>query len=204
MKNIVAVFILLFCVGVTFVYFMQNKKHQELFKLLSDLQYGYRQKMESQAFKLATLKEDMNTCYINEGYSLKANMILLEEGKEKANLAHLVKNKTLIVRLSQMNCQACIMAFTPLLQELKDCRVIFFMDYTNKRYIQEFKKSYIIGDYRFFKVEFLPIPLDTLNIPYFFLLDRNLKTECVFIPHKEMINQTEKYLEIIKNRITSK
>lgn len=54
----------------------------------------------------------------------------------------------------------------------------------------------------FFKIESSIIPLDTLNIPYFFLLDKNLKTDCTFIPHKEILSQTQKYLEIIKKKIS--
>lgn len=202
-KDFVIIFAILCCIGVTFLCFLQNKKQSKLFKALTDLQYDYECKQGSEAFKLATLKEDMNTCYINEGETLNNNMLLLENGKEKSSLSNAIKDKTLVVRLSQLNCQACIMAITPLLQKLSDERIIFLIDYTNKRYFEEFKKT-CNDNHRLFKIESLALPLDTLNIPYFFILDKDLKTDCVFVPHKEMINQTERYLEIVKKKIAIK
>ena len=169
--------------------------------MLTDLQYDSNQKHESDAFKIATLKEDINTCYANEGETLKNSMLLLENGKEKIHLSDVIKDKTLVIRLSQQNCQACITVITPLLQKLSNERVIFLIDYTNKRYFEEFKKTCNVS-HRLFKIESSIIPLDTLNIPYFFLLDKNLKTDCTFIPHKEILSQTQKYLEIIKKKIS--
>lgn len=202
MKNIVIIGVVLCFIGSTYFYFMQNKKQQKSLKVLTDLQYDYNQKQESEAFKLATLKEDMNVCYANEGEALKNSMVLLENGKEKTNLSDVIKDKTLAIRLSQLNCQACIMAIIPLIQKLKNERVIFLIDYTNKRYFEELKKT-CNANHRLFKIECLDISLDTLNIPYFFLLDKNLKTDCTFIPHKEMISQIEKYLEIIKRKVSN-
>lgn len=202
MKNIVIIFAVICCIGTTSLYLMQIKKQLKLLKVLADLQYDYKQKHDSDAFKIATLKEDMNTCYADEGETLN-NMTLLENGKDRTYLSDVIKDKTLIIRLSQLNCQACIMAITPLLHKLNNERVIFLIDYSNKRYFKEFKKT-CNANHRLFKIDSLPISLDTLNIPYFFLLDKNLKTDCVFVPHKEMLEQTEKYIEIIKKRITIK
>lgn len=202
MKNIVIIFAVICCVGATSLYLLQIKKQQKLLKVLADLQYDYNQKHDSEAFKIATLKEDMNTCYANEGETL-SNVTLLENGIDKINLSDVIEDKTLIIRLSQLNCQACIMAITPLLHKLKNERVIFLMDYTNKRYFKEFKKT-CNDNHRLFKIDSLLTSLDTLNIPYFFLLDKSLKTDCAFVPHKEMLGQTEKYLEIIKKRIAIK
>lgn len=202
-KNIVLIVAVLCCIGTTYLYLAQNKKQLKLLKVLNDLQYDYKQKQESQAFQLATLREDMNTCYANESETLKSNMLLLENGKNKINLSDVIKDKTLIVRLSQQNCQACIMAITPLLQKLSNERVIYLIDYTNKRYLEELKKT-CNANYRLFKTESLVLSLDTLNIPYFFLLDKEMRTDCVFIPHKEMIIQMEKYLKIIEKKMIIK
>lgn len=76
MKNIVIIASVLCCIGTTCLYFMQNKKQQKLLKVLTDLQYDSNQKHESDAFKIATLKEDINTCYANEGETLKNSMLL--------------------------------------------------------------------------------------------------------------------------------
>ena len=116
MKNIVLIVAVLCCIGTTCLYLTQDNKQIRLLEVLNDLQYDYKQKQESQAFQLATLREDMNTRYANESETLKSNMLLLENGKNKINLSDVIKDKTLIVRLSQQNCQACIMAITPLLQ----------------------------------------------------------------------------------------
>lgn len=114
MKNIVLIVAVLCCIGTTCLYLTQDNKQIRLLEVLNDLQYDYKQKQESQAFQLATLREDMNTRYANESETLKSNMLLLENGKNKINLSDVIKDKTLIVRLSQQNCQACIMAITPL------------------------------------------------------------------------------------------
>lgn len=160
MKNIVLIVAVLCCIGTTCLYLTQDNKQIRLLEVLNDLQYDYKQKQESQAFQLATLREDMNTRYANESETLKSNMLLLENGKNKINLSDVIKDKTLIVRLSQQNCQACIMVITPLLQKLSNERVIYLIDYTNKRYLEELKKT-CNADYRLFKTESLVLSLDT-------------------------------------------
>ena len=101
MKNIVLIVAVLCCIGTTCLYLTQDNKQIRLLEVLNDLQYDYKQKQESQAFQLATLREDMNTRYANESETLKSNMLLLENGKNKINLSDVIKDKTLIVRLSQ-------------------------------------------------------------------------------------------------------
>lgn len=202
MKNIVIVFAILCCIGTTYFCLAQIKKQQKLIKVLADFQYEYSEKQDSKDFKLATLKEDMITCYTNEGEMLNDSIVLFEDGTEKVFLFNVIDNKTLIIRLSQLNCQVCVVAFMPLLHKLSHKKIFFLIDYTNKRYFDEFKKT-CNANHRFFKIESLPTSLDTLNIPYFFLLDKNLKMDCVFVPHKEMIEQTEKYLEIVNNKIAN-
>lgn len=201
MKIIISsILIVLLCIGGTYLYFTQEKKRQELLKSVEGLKYDYQLETGSKDFALSTMKEDMNMCYQNEGKMLDPQMRIYENGKEMNRLSDVIQEKTLVVRFSQLNCQACITALTPLLKKLKGKRVIFLADYTNKRYLKEFQKAYNT-DHRFFKIEALPIPMEELNVPYFFLLDKKLEIDCIFIPHKEMLDQVEKYLEVIKDKI---
>lgn len=193
--------VLLCCILMMFLYYVQHGKQQKLLKVLTDLQYDYEQKEGSEAFMLSILKEDMRTCYMSDGETVDGSSLLLDEHKEKVFLSDIIKGKTLVMRLSQQNCQACIMAMMPIVQKLDQERVVFLVDYTNRRYFEEFKKT-CNASHRVFKTESLSIPLDSLNIPYFFLLDKDLKMDYTFIPHKEMIDQTGKYLEIVKRKIT--
>ena len=48
---------------------------------------------------------------------------------------------------------------------------------------------------QFFKISSLPIQVDSLDIPYLFVLDKEFKINHLFIPNIDMLNQTVRYLE---------
>jgi len=64
-------------------------------------------------------------------------------------------------------------------------------------YLEKAEASEDTPDFRCFKTEAsFHLPIDDLNIPYLFVTDKNLLVSNLFIPHKEMLEQTELYLSI--------
>lgn len=202
MKNSLAIIIglVLLCTVGTTLYIAQRKQQDKLQTVLSDLKYEYERKEGGKDFALATLKEDMRLCYRNEGVTFSPDLQLYENGKTVQKLSSILQEKTLVIRVSQLHCQACLSVIIPMLEKLENKNVMYWMDYTNKRYMEEFKKNCNV-QHRFFKISSLPLSIEELNVPFMFLLDKDMKTDCVFIPHKELPKQIKEYLEIVKDRI---
>lgn len=199
-KNKIIVLFILVCLLGAYQYNLQMKKQYKLQEMIEELKEYYHSEKEINDFVLSTLKEDIKLCFQNEGLILNSQTPLIEDGKGTHMMVDIIKNKTLVIRFSQLNCQACIEAIKPLLKGLKTKQVVVFADYTNKRFLKEFKKG-LNESWRLFNVKLLNIPMDDLNIPYFFVLDEEMRLSHVFIPHKEMLSHVEEYLEIIEQHL---
>lgn len=198
MKSRMIALLILICLLGTYQYYAQMQKQCELQKTINELQESYHSESNNKDFTLSVLKEDMKICLQNEGLVLDPNIPINENGDVEHALSDIVKDKTLIIRLSQFNCQVCIETIKPMLEKINVKNVVFLVTYTNKRFLKELKKGIDQENWRFFKVNSLNIPIESLNVPYFFVLDEKLSLNYVFIPHKEMLEMIEKYLEIVE------
>lgn len=124
---------------------------------------------------------------------------------DKNNTIHLSKIKpkgvTLVFRYSILGCTTCIdeaiLKVKDFLSQNPDIKIITLATYTLpsdlrkfKRLNKEFKQIY--------HVESLDLPIEESGVPYFFLLDDEMKISNTFIIRKEFSDLTLEYLNIIK------
>lgn len=202
MKQLI-IFILLVAVLISWIYHYRviEKQQDGHAREIETLEKEYFEKTEKTDFALFTLKEDMRVCMQNEGLRIDEKVTVSDEKQKTVLLQQVFPKKTLVVRISQANCQVCIEAVMPLLKESGIQQIVILGDYTNKRFLRKMKELHEI-DFRCFKTgESFHLPIDDLNIPYLFVTDKSLLVSNLFIPHKEMLEQTELYLSIIPERL---
>lgn len=197
------IFILLVAVLISWIYHYKvvEKQHVDYSREMETLEKKYYEKTEKNDFALFTLKEDMRVCMQNEGLRIGEKLMVSDEKQEAVLLQQVFQKNTLVVRISQANCQVCVEAVMPLLKKSGIQQIVILGDYTNKRFFRKMKELHEV-DFRCFKTEeSFHLPIDDLNIPYLFATDKNLLVSNLFIPHKEMLEQTELYLSIISERL---
>lgn len=139
----------------------------------------------------------------NDGLSLLPGTTIYDsETDMPIRLQDFLTCKPLIVRISQANCMACLDAILPLLDKLSHRPIILLADFSNKRFLKKIKENHNIN-YPCYRIKTVfPIPIEELSVPYMFITDKDLQIECLYIPHKEMLDEAKKSLEIITNRLS--
>lgn len=64
-------------------------------------------------------------CMQNEGLRIGEKLMVPDEKQEAALLQQVFQKKTLVVRISQANCQVCVEAVMPLLKNPEYNRLLF-------------------------------------------------------------------------------
>jgi hypothetical protein len=126
----------------------------------------------------------------------------MDENGVKSNIHDIIKNdnQTLIVRLSEYNCQSCVRS---LIENIKKTfsendlkKVIFLLDYKDVVNINFFKRITKIE--KTYKLNGQITPSDQLNVPYLFCLTKDGIVNKVFIPQE---GPNEKLTKIYLNYI---
>lgn len=113
------------------------------------------------------------------------------------------ERNTLIFRYTELGCSPCIDEQLEILnkfqQESKQSIVILSY-YRNIRNLGMLMRSHklTIPVYNF-QLNLLPFQIDSLNIPYFFVLNQNHTCSHFFIPEKNYSELTESYLQSLIN-----
>ena len=137
----------------------------------------------SQKDQITHLKESLESLnYSTEMQLLIGNLnintkLINEEGQSQPlNLIQNLEEDVLIVRYGRINCSTCINTYIRLLKEIlpdsivKD-RTLFLAKYSNFQELGQFKRLHGVESKIFRKDENLT-PLDSMNVPYFFLLNK--------------------------------
>ena len=135
----------------------------------------------------------------NEGRRMQLDDIVCEDGNKFYCLKDVIHSECIVVRLSQNNCSPCINALMTILQKQNMHNTIFFVNYENEQFLDDLKKYKVQS--RFFKAGLLPLPIDSLNIPYCFVVDKALNIDNIFIPNKDVLDQTIQYFEVMNRRL---
>lgn len=194
MKQVVLYFLLMLLSFFGFYqYLSYRRKSHKLLNIAKGQEINYRQQIEKRERIIYLMRENLDIQIQNEGRSLDSNLIVNGDDGRSYFLKDIIQDNYLVVRLGEMNCQPCVNALMTMLHERKMHRMIFLIDYENERFMNDMKKYQ--PQSRFFKRGLLPIPIDSLNIPYLFVLDKDLNINHLFIPDKGMLKQTVQYLE---------
>lgn len=129
---------------------------------------------------------------------------IINENKDTISISNLLTTKKLIYRFSELHCDSCIINEFENLKNLlisnemdvKDVLIISY--YQNPRNLSIFKRINRLQDFEIYNLENNSLgdfEIDDMLIPYFFMLDKNLKIGNTFIPIKQANKRTDNYLK---------
>lgn len=118
----------------------------------------------------------------------------------------------LIFDLGNINCTKCLKSkldqeislFKQFLQNIDTDKVLILSNYGEIYDIETFLRLHQIDNISIYnkKTEMLALPLESLDIPFMFLLYENHKTSNVFIPDPNLPKLTQQYLEFVKTKLS--
>lgn len=132
---------------------------------------------------------------------LNPNILLYNKGGDSIKLSKLERNDyTLVFRYTTQNCSTCVQRILDKMLEFKkehaNVDILLLTNYRtqadkifSKRIYKEFPAIYSAFT--------LGLPLEDDVVPYFFILDNDLRVIDTFIPEKELPELTQRYLEKI-------
>jgi hypothetical protein len=152
-------------------------------------------------FYLGKVRRSM---FIKNNFFIKGETILggavMKNSKDSIIYFKDIKKNTLIVKYSELNCKVCIDSMISVIKEFekKNINVIYIADYRIKRYLYLFKRINKISN-EIYRTDFKS-SIDTLNVPYVYVIENDLIQKSIYIPKKENMMEFRDYL----NEITKK
>jgi hypothetical protein len=149
-----------------------------------------------------TLVEERFALIKNIGYSLSDSLYLLNLKNRQIRIdSILTEEMYFVLFFSAEYCSDCVnYSLTEIKKFLLDVsanKVLIFAAKYQIRDLFVFSKSYHF-ETQFYSIESLNLPIEQLNEPFMFLLDKELNPSCFFVPRKEIHEQTEAYLRRIR------
>lgn len=119
-----------------------------------------------------------------------ADVELIDENGDNFQLSDILNKKTLIIRYSHLSCTQCVDSIFSIINSIafSDCLVL--AEYDNPQSLGAFFRTNQ-PEYPIFNCRQNVIPFDTLNTPYAFITDSNLRISSFFIPAKEDMEYTK-------------
>lgn len=194
--TIYLIIILLIGINLFSLFYWQgsNKKHQKEYVSLAN-------KINELFYENTLLKED--AMLSKQGcLSLNPQLILYTEKGDSISLSQVrKKNKTLVLRYSSFSCTPCVDSAIELIkkfiEENPDIDVLLIGTYGTTQELRRFKRTNNLLT-QVYHINLLRLPIEKENIPYLFILDNDMKVIDTFIPRKELLEQTARYLIHIK------
>ena len=131
---------------------------------------------------------------------------LLEACNEKGDtlvINNIILKPVLVLRYSELNCQSCV---DDLLTEIKEdgifnaTNTLLLAYYSEPAYLYQFKRMNRL-ELPVFSIQHTGLPPDTLNLPYFFLMNSKLQISNVFIPEEGDTDAIAAYLAFAAKRL---
>ena len=114
----------------------------------------------------------------------------------------------MVFYFSETNCWDCIEAALNQIKNIPDSiklnNYLILCNYSNVRYFQAFIKDIDLKVPIYNNEEKLNIPLENMDVPFFFIINSDLHCKQVFIPIKEIENYTANYLQAMNKKYWSK
>jgi hypothetical protein len=139
----------------------------------------------------------------SEGYTLSSETIIRDEDDQLLTFNDIFDNDefVLVYRFSEMHCDICIvqhlMMFKELSSKINLKKLVLLSSYTNTKKVKILKHTHQF-DFRIFNIMGdIGIPLEKVNNPYFFVLNKNLKCHRFFTAIKENPELTISCVEAI-------
>lgn len=166
---------------------------------LNNLKVEYNKRIIKRESAYHMLKEDIMLNYQNNGLQLPFSEIEHQKNIDGHSLNDIISDKTLVVRLSQQNCEVCVNTLMSLLKKANIKNVVFLVNYEVQHFLENLKLYKVKG--YFFKIGDLGIPIESMNLPYMFVLNKDYIVNKIYVPHDSMTDQTLSYLKYVQEYI---
>jgi len=157
--------------------------------------------------KQILINRELNTLR-NIGMQINIKLKVEDEEGNKISIAELLNNNPKVIfRYSELNCRLCIEEeIKILLKYINDIgfdNILFFSTYNSTRDLFLFKRINQLQDFKIYnlKEEKLNIPIDSLNIPYVFLIDSSGNIVMLNIPEKTKPEFSEQFYNVVISRL---
>ena len=199
-RVIILVFLLLMVsLNIVFVFWFRQLRENNQIAII---------KAEHKIEEIQSLNDKLRYMVYNNLYSestpLNPNICLTDVGsKSKINMEDFALNSpVLFLRFTEYSCHICVEQALKKIHNMhssfKTEKFVIIASYENLRDLLLFKKNNNI-DYPIFTIDndSLSIPLETLNFPYFFILNKKSQATNIFYPLTSSPELTDDYLEIL-------
>ena len=132
-----------------------------------------------------------------------------DNSKSERLSQHLFVDNCLILRYNEDNCVSCIDHSLGVLLEYKDAigvdNILIIATVRNNRKLKTFIDKFENLNIQIINTDSeINLPIEEYNIPYFFMMNKDLKIKMLFVPIKELPDNTARYLDIISERFIAK
>ena len=144
----------------------------------------------------------------NQVFIVKEELVSINESLDLNHLLNQM-SQLVILRISDQNCSVCVDAeleeLENLQKKLTEKQVVVLASFENKRELRILtegvkKLGVPIFSIRFDKVH---LPIEEVNIPYYFMLDSDWSVSNVFIPKKSFPDLTNTYFNAIASKFNN-
>ena len=141
-------------------------------------------------------------------FQLKDRLPVMDSSGSIIELAKIVDQKVLVYRISESYCSECNKAQLPYIgtisNRLGPNRVFILGSFLNKESLAMYVRSNQIKvpAYNISAATLSTLPMETLHLPYFFVLDKGGLISSVFIARKEIPSLSEAYCKMISNDLS--
>ena len=137
----------------------------------------------------------------NEGVTMADTINIIASNGKKVNARELFTENTFVLSYSSIGCSDCIQfAFQSLLSRVNlAANTILLVKNAPLRDLHVLKKEYKVKEVC--KIDSLPFPFGVTDMPFCFVIDKELHTRSFFIPRKEIPQQTDMYMNFIENNL---
>lgn len=199
-KVLFAIIIISVVLNVVFIIFFKHQKNAYEHESTS---------LERRLETLESLNENFRDMILNnidsESSPINSDLILTNViTNTKTRIGKIAKNSPiLILRFTEYSCHACIEQSFKIIsnipQPFKQGKFIILASYENLRALLLFKRDNNIS-YPIYTIqkETLHVPLEKLNFPYFFILDKEHKATNIFYPLTSDPELTDDYFSILR------
>ena len=129
------------------------------------------------------------------------NDSVLDRKKNHVCLENQIEQGTLVVRISEFHCNACIEFLLVKLKRFLNAgkidskQMLILAHYGNPKLLTMLINKFDIQKIPVFLKRALAIPLEKHNMPYCFVLDKKMDIDCAFIPDKSVPYTIDRYLK---------
>ena len=163
----------------------------------------YNRSVTSMKTLHANQKTLMQFQLFTEGAELNPRLEVCDEKGDTLAIDSIISKPVLVLRYSELNCQSCV---DDLLTEIKEAgffnatNTLLLAYYREPAYLYQFKRMNRL-ELPVFSTQHTGLPPDTLNLPYFFLMNSKLQISNVFIPEEGDTEAITAYLAFARKRL---